>query len=161
MGDEMDGEWEPPMIDNPEYKGEWKPRQIDNPDYKGAWIHPEIDNPEYNPADAEGIAKYEENCKIGFDLWQVKSGTIFDNLIITDDPAAAKKAGEDLWAVTKEAEKKMKDEQDEEERKKTKRQRKMKTMKMLTIWTQMRKMTSQKMKTRKQMNQNTMSCEML
>ena len=24
--DEMDGEWEPPMIDNPEYKGEWKPR---------------------------------------------------------------------------------------------------------------------------------------
>merc|ERR1739844_413693 len=116
--DEMDGEWEPPMIDNPEYKGEWKPRQIDNPDYKGAWVHPEIDNPDYNPADAEGIAKYEENCKIGFDLWQVKSGTIFDNLIITDDPAAAKKAGEDLWAVTKEAEKKMKDEQDEEQRKK-------------------------------------------
>merc|ERR1712055_1276675 len=116
--DEMDGEWEPPMIDNPEYKGEWKPRQIDNPDYKGAWVHPEIDNPDYNPADAEGIAKYEENCKIGFDLWQVKSGTIFDNLIITDDPAAAKKAGEELWAVTKEGEKKMKDAQDEEERKK-------------------------------------------
>merc|ERR1719504_583531 len=102
--DEMDGEWEPPMIDNP--------------DYKGAWVHPEIDNPEYNEADAEGIAKYEENCKIGFDLWQVKSGTIFDNVIITDDPAAAKKAGEELWAATKDAEKKMKDEQDEEERKK-------------------------------------------
>merc|ERR1719466_720284 len=113
--DEMDGEWEPPMIDNPEYKGEWKPRQIDNPEYKGAWIHPEIDNPEYNEADAEGIAKYEENCKIGFDLWQVKSGTIFDNLMITDDPAAAKAAGEALWAVTKEGEKKMKDEQDDEE----------------------------------------------
>merc|ERR1739844_51932 len=77
-----------------------------------------IDNPDYNPADAEGIAKYEENCKIGFDLWQVKSGTIFDNLIITDDPAAAKTAGEELWAVTKEGEKKMKDAQDEEERKK-------------------------------------------
>merc|ERR1712154_88819 len=101
-----------------EMDGEWKPRQIDSPDYKGAWVHPEIDNPEYNAADAEGIAKYEENCKIGFDLWQVKSGTIFDNLIITDDPAAAKKAGEDLWAVTKDAEKKMKDAQDEEERKK-------------------------------------------
>ena len=36
--DEMDGEWEPPMIDNPDYKGEWKPRQIDNPDYKGMYI---------------------------------------------------------------------------------------------------------------------------
>ncbi|EEB10533.1 Calreticulin precursor, putative [Pediculus humanus corporis] len=34
--DEMDGEWEPPQIDNPDYKGEWKPKQIDNPDYKDA-----------------------------------------------------------------------------------------------------------------------------
>merc|ERR1712008_134552 len=102
--DEMDGEWEPPMIDNPEYKG--------------AWVHPEIDNPEHNAADADGIAKYAENCKIGLDLWQVKSGTIFDNVMITDDAAAAKKAGEDLWAVTKDAEKTMKDAQDEEERKK-------------------------------------------
>lgn len=32
--DEMDGEWEPPMVDNPAFKGEWKPKQIDNPAYK-------------------------------------------------------------------------------------------------------------------------------
>ena len=114
--DEMDGEWEPPMVDNPDFKGEWKARQIDNPDYKGPWVHPEIPNPEYNEDDAAGIAKFAENCKIGFDLWQVKSGTIFDNMLITDDPAEAKKAGEELWAVTKDAEKKMKDEQDEVER---------------------------------------------
>ena len=105
------------MIDNPEYKGEWKPRQIDNPAYKGPWIHPEIDNPEYNADDAKDLGKYDF-CKVGLDLWQVKSGTIFDNFLISDDPAEAKKAGEDLWAVTKDAEKKMKDEQDEEERKK-------------------------------------------
>jgi len=24
----MDGEWEPPQINNPKYKGEWKPRQL-------------------------------------------------------------------------------------------------------------------------------------
>merc|ERR1712079_214339 len=116
--DEMDGEWEPPMIDNPDYKGEWKPRQIDNPDYKGPWVHPEINNPEYSEDEAKTIAKFDEVCKIGFDLWQVKSGTIFDNIIITDDPTAAKKHGEEFWAVTKDAEKAMKDEQDEEERKK-------------------------------------------
>merc|ERR1719323_748850 len=106
------------MIDNPEYKGEWKPRQIDNPDYKGPWVHPEIDNPEYNEEEAKTIGKFDEVCKVGLDLWQVKSGTIFDNFLITDDPAEAKKSGEELWAVTKDAEKKMKDEQDEEERKK-------------------------------------------
>jgi len=44
---EEDGEWEPPLIDNPEYKGPWKARQIDNPAYKGEWVHPMIPNPEY------------------------------------------------------------------------------------------------------------------
>lgn len=32
--DEEDGEWEAPLIDNPEFKGEWKPKMIPNPDYK-------------------------------------------------------------------------------------------------------------------------------
>jgi len=114
--DEMDGEWEPPMIDNPEYKGEWKPKQIDNPDYKGPWIHPEIDNPEYE-ADST-IYKYDDICTVGLDLWQVKSGTIFDNFLISDDPAEAKKIGEETWGATKDAAKKMKEAQDEEERKK-------------------------------------------
>ncbi|KAJ8918796.1 hypothetical protein NQ315_011080 [Exocentrus adspersus] len=88
--DEMDGEWEPPMIDNPEYKGEWQPKQIDNPAYKGPWVHPEIDNPEYSPD--PDLYKQKEICGIGFDLWQVKSGTIFDNVLITDDVEYAKNA---------------------------------------------------------------------
>merc|ERR1712136_330845 len=107
--DEMDGEWEPPQIDNPEYKGEWKPKQIDNPDYKGAWVHPEIDNPEYE--EDKSLYSYDSFCGIGFDLWQVKSGTIFDNVLITDDIEAAKAQGEELWKATSEAEKKMKEAQ--------------------------------------------------
>jgi len=113
--DEMDGEWEPPMIDNPEYKGEWKPKQIKNPAYKGVWVHPEIDNPEYTPDDK--LYLFKDIGVIGLDLWQVKAGTIFDDFLITDDPAEAKKFAEDTWGATKEAEKKMKEEQDEEERK--------------------------------------------
>ena len=56
---------------------------------QGVWVHPEIDNPEYAP-DAT-IGKYDESCIIGFDLWQVKAGTIFDNVLITDDAEEAKK----------------------------------------------------------------------
>ncbi|XP_038048340.1 calreticulin-like [Patiria miniata] len=114
--DEMDGEWEPPTINNPEYQGEWKPKQIDNPDYKGKWVHPEIDNPEYE-AD-ESLYSYKDFGVIGFDLWQVKSGTIFDNVLITDDVAEAEKQADELWKPTKDGEKKMKDKQDEDERKK-------------------------------------------
>jgi len=113
--DEMDGEWEPPMIDNPEYKGEWKPKQIDNPAYKGKWVHPEIDNPEYEADDK--LYSYADFGHIGFDLWQVKSGTIFDNVLITDDADYAKKVGDETWGKTKDPEKKMKDQADEEERK--------------------------------------------
>jgi len=114
--DEMDGEWEPPMIDNPEYQGEWKPKQIDNPEYKGKWVHPEIDNPEYEANDK--LYKYSDFGVIGFDLWQVKSGTIFDNVLITDSVEYAEEHGKETWGKTKEPEKKMKDAQDEEDRKK-------------------------------------------
>ncbi|XP_014243004.1 calreticulin [Cimex lectularius] len=113
---EMDGEWEPPQIDNPEFKGEWKPKQIDNPNYKGPWIHPEIENPEYSPDNELYVRK--ELCSVGFDLWQVKSGTVFGNLLITDDVELAKKeaevvkemmAGEEKMKTAQENEAKEKD----------------------------------------------------
>ena len=111
----MDGEWEPPMIDNPEYKGEWSPKQIDNPAYKGVWKHPEIENPEYK--EDKNLYLREELCTVGLDLWQVKSGTIFDNILFTDDLEYATEIAKNAKA-TQEGEKKMKDAQDEEERKK-------------------------------------------
>ncbi|XP_020900968.1 calreticulin [Exaiptasia diaphana] len=113
--DEIDGEWEAPMIDNPDYKGEWKPKQIDNPNYKGEWVHPEIDNPDYTADDK--LYKHDDIGAIGFDLWQVKSGTIFDNVLITDSVESAEEMAKE-FEKTKEGEKAMKDKQDEEERKK-------------------------------------------
>ncbi|XP_057270248.1 calreticulin-like, partial [Pezoporus wallicus] len=95
----MDGEWEPPVIQNPEYKGEWRPRQIDNPDYKGKWVHPEIDNPDYSPDPL--LYAYDSFGVIGLDLWQVKSGTIFDNFLITDDEKLAEEIGNETWGATK------------------------------------------------------------
>lgn len=103
------------MIDNPEYKGEWSPKQIDNPAYKGVWQHPEIDNPEYQ--EDKQLYLRKELCTVGLDLWQVKSGTIFDNFLFTDDVEYAKEAAAGFKA-TQEGEKKVKDAQDEEERKK-------------------------------------------
>lgn len=48
---------------------------------------------------------------------QVKSGTIFDNILVTDDEKYAEEVGKKTWGETKDPEKKMKDEQDEVERK--------------------------------------------
>merc|ERR1712228_671174 len=58
------------------------------------------------------VYKYDDFGFIGFDLWQVKSGTIFDNIIITDDKGEAD-AFLQKWKVLSEVEKteKKKDEE--------------------------------------------------
>ena len=112
----MDGEWEPPQIPNPEYKGTWRPKMIENPNYQGIWVHPEIDNPDY-VHDSE-VYLFEDSSAVGFDLWQVKSGTIFDNIILTDSIEEAKKFYEETTMATIDGEKKAKEKIDEEARKK-------------------------------------------
>jgi calreticulin len=119
--DEDDGEWEPPMIDNPEYKGEWKPKMIDNPDYKGKWVHPMIDNPEYK-YDEDMFKVCKDGCThVGFELWQVKSGTLFDDIIVTDSLEEAQKFAEETFFKKKDAEKEMHDKIQEERREQEKK----------------------------------------
>ncbi|CAK4662189.1 hypothetical protein LEN26_009688 [Aphanomyces euteiches] len=122
--DEDDGDWEPAMIDNPEYKGEWKPKLIDNPDYKGPWVHPEIDNPDWFEDD--NLYNVCKDCGvIGFELWQVKSGTLFDDILVTDDKATLEAHEkkvlakiEKLNAHRKEVEEKEQKEKEEAQKKK-------------------------------------------
>jgi len=119
--DELDGEWEPPMIDNPDYKGEWEPRMIDNPAYKGEWVHPQIDNPDF--VDDDKLYAYKSHGAVGFELWQVKSGTIFDRILVTDDEAEAKKDRE-AFLENQKKEKDAREKAREEERKKDEEARK-------------------------------------
>jgi len=91
---DLDGEWEAPKVPNPEFKGEWRAKMIPNPEYKGEWVHPEIDNPDY---------KYDPNLYLdasigylGIEIWQVKSGTIFDDFLVTDSVEDAKKEAEEI-----------------------------------------------------------------
>merc|ERR1712060_12733 len=108
--DEEDGEWEAPMIDNPEYKGDWSVKRISNPAYRGFWEAKKIANPEY--VDDDNLYKYDDFGFIGFDLWQVKGNTIFDNVIITDDAAEAD-AFVKKWKTLSEVEKTKKKEEDD------------------------------------------------
>jgi len=117
--DEEDGEWEPPMKDNPEFKGEWMVKRISNPNYKGIWKAKDIDNPEFE--DDENIYSYDDFGFIGFDLWQVKGGTIFDNIIITDDKAEADEFAK-KWKTLSDKEKEKKKEDDEKKKEEEKKE---------------------------------------
>jgi len=70
------------MIANPDYKGAWSAKMIENPEYKGEWVQKEIENPEYKADDK--LYAFKEFGFVGMDLWQVKSGSIFDDILITD-----------------------------------------------------------------------------
>jgi len=113
--DESDGTWEAPQIDNVAYKGAWKAKRIKNPAYKGVWEAKLIDNVKYVADDKLG--SYAKFNAVGIDVWQVKAGTIFDNLLVTDDVEYAKAHGEKTWKAAKDAEKASKDKADEEKRK--------------------------------------------
>merc|ERR1712130_1099941 len=108
--DEEDGEWEAPMKDNPAYKGDWYGKRISNPAYKGIWEAKKIANPEYE--DDDQVYKYDDFGFLGFDLWQVKGGSIFDNVIVTDDAAEAD-AFARKWKSLNEVEKAKKKEEDD------------------------------------------------
>jgi len=107
--DDEDGEWEAPMISNPDYKGEWYVKRIDNPAYKGVWAARMIANPAF--VDDDKVYSYPEFSFIGFDLWQVKGSTIFDNIIVTDDVAEADAFGK-KWEALSALEKEKKAEED-------------------------------------------------
>merc|ERR1711937_227149 len=111
--DEEDGEWEAPMKDNPDYKGDRKAKRISNPEYKGVWEAKKIANPEYQ--DDDNLYKFADFGFIGFDLWQVKAETIFDNIIITDDVAEADSFAA-KWKALTEVEKAKKKEEDEKKK---------------------------------------------
>lgn len=104
------------MIPNPEYKGPWSPKMIDNPAYKGKWEAPIIDNPAYKPM--PDLYLFPDTKFVGFELWQVKSGSIFDNILVTDDLAAALQFAQDTWGKSKDAEKAMLEKVEEAEQKK-------------------------------------------
>jgi len=120
--DEADGKWEAPMIDNPEYKGDWKPKQIPNPAYKGKWVHPETPNPDYY--EDKEVYAFDNLGYVGFELWQVKAGTLFDDIIVTDDIKEAEALMAETYTKHKDAEKVMFDSHEKEQRAKEEAERK-------------------------------------
>ena len=102
--EEDDGEWEAPTIPNPKFQGEWKPKMIPNPAYKGVWAAKRIPNPDFED-DKDLYLMREPISTVGIDLWQVKSGSIFDNIIISDTVKEVEDFIAETWGKTHEAEK--------------------------------------------------------
>jgi len=86
---------------------------IPNPDYKGPWTPPKIPNPDYTPD--SNLYKFDKIGGVGIEIWQVTSGSIFDNIFVSDDPAEAKKFSEETFVPRKSGEEAAKAAFDEEE----------------------------------------------
>jgi len=68
------------MIPNPAYKGEWKANEIPNPDY----------------SEDKDVHVQKDMNFVGIDIWQVKSGTVFDDILLTDRVEVAAKEREQI-----------------------------------------------------------------
>lgn len=69
-----------------------------------------ITNPEFK--DDPKLYVVPEIKYVAFELWQVKAGSIFDNIMLTHDLDEALQFAKDTWGKTIEAEKAMKAKQD-------------------------------------------------
>ncbi|RYR60900.1 hypothetical protein Ahy_A04g017985 isoform B [Arachis hypogaea] len=94
--EEEDGIWRPPKIPNPAYKGPWKRKKIKNPNYQGKWKTPWIDNPEFE--DDPDLYVLKPIKYVGIEVWQVKGGSVFDNVLICDDPDYARQVVDEVFA---------------------------------------------------------------
>ena len=74
-------------IKNPAYKGVWKPKQIDNPKYD------------------EELVTFPVLEHVGFELWTVNNGTIFDNIYVGDSIEEANALAKETSDKTKGKEK--------------------------------------------------------
>eukprot|EP00928_Gymnodinium_smaydae_P096900 TRINITY_DN8652_c0_g1_i1.p1 TRINITY_DN8652_c0_g1~~TRINITY_DN8652_c0_g1_i1.p1 ORF type:complete len:437 (-),score=112.17 TRINITY_DN8652_c0_g1_i1:45-1271(-) len=91
--EEEDGKYEAPLIDNPAYKGAWIAGKVDNPAYKGEWRPRQLANPAY----VEEVYAFDNIAAVGFELWTVHHGSIFDNILVTDSLAHANKVADEVW----------------------------------------------------------------
>ncbi|XP_069448851.1 calreticulin-3 isoform X2 [Ovis canadensis] len=97
---ELDGDWQAAMLQKPPYQDGLKPEGID----KDVWLHQKMKN---NYLTEYDLSEFENIGAIGLELWQVRSGTIFDNFLITDDEEYAENFGKATWGETKGPEKEM------------------------------------------------------
>merc|ERR1711871_181299 len=107
------------------------PAEIPDPDAKkpddwddeedGEWEHPLIPNPDYKE-DKELYVRCKDCTHVGFELWQVKSGTLFDDIIVTDSFKEAKEYAEKTYKKKKGPEKEMYDAKEAEKKAEADRQ---------------------------------------
>lgn len=83
------------MITNPAYRGEWKAPLIDNPAYRGAWRARQIPNPDYYAEDAPSA--FLPANGVGFELFTMQSGILFDNILIANDEQQAADFAAATW----------------------------------------------------------------
>lgn len=96
--EEEDGPWRPPMVENPEYIGVWKKKKMPNANYQGEWQARQVPHPEYR---SEVHHFDDEIGGIGFEIWTAHPGTVFDNVLLTDDIDYAREKFEEFLPVLK------------------------------------------------------------
>lgn len=90
------GKWIRPKIKNPNYRGKWKQKLIPNPEYKGEWEPRLIPNPAYSESNSSP-SNLLPIGGLGFEIWTMNSGIMFDNIYLGHDINEAELIGNETF----------------------------------------------------------------
>lgn len=100
--------WKPKTIPNPLYIP-YDAIYIPNPDFIGFWEPEMIPNPSYIDLKKDAtLGLLEDSVWLGIEVWQVKSGTIFNHFVVTDSVEEAESYAQEHFVAMREKELKSK-----------------------------------------------------
>lgn len=85
------GVWRPPQLPNPDYIGPWSQGVVQNPNYMGEWKPRNIPNPDYFEVAKPSFVGPVTG--LGFELWTMDLGILFDNIYLGHSVADAEFLG--------------------------------------------------------------------
>lgn len=89
------GPWTPPEVPNPKYKGFWTAPLIENPNYKGIWRAPKIRNPRFGRDENSDLIGPVD--ALGFELWTMTQGVLFTNIYLGHSVEEAERIGNNTF----------------------------------------------------------------
>lgn len=92
---ELDGEWTPDEIVNPDYYGVWTCPRIPNPEYRGVYQPRMIPNPKYVVDNTP--ARFRPITALGINTWQIHANTSWDDILLTTSLETAEEAAQTFF----------------------------------------------------------------
>ena len=91
------GKWDPPTVQNPDYDGPWNPPLVPNPKYRGVWAPEKVPNPNFCTIE-DPVATLNGTAGIMIEVFVLEKGLKFSNFYLGTSEKEAAAHRQATWA---------------------------------------------------------------